>query len=1000
MKPPKKHLLILLISLFYFSFVQNPNLFGQYRFDSWTTDDGLPQNGLREITQTPDGYLWFTTFDGLVRFDGVEFTTFNKGNTKGITNSRFMRITTDKDGSIYASTTDNGTITVYKNGEFSSYTSEQVPGHYIEVIKPDANGDLRFLAVDENQKIETWYYLRDGKFVLDEKVNKTDVKINYKGKSGKTWVVTKNKTIEFDNGKSTVYPFYIERFDSQIEVFEDSEGSLWVSDTKLTRFRNGIIEYPGKHLNFPRRGDFHSFWEEPDGSLWFANGGRTGAGLGLVRFKDGEFSIFGKEKGLSDTNIISVFRDREGIIWLTTNKGLNRLRREVLKTYSTKDGLGDHEIYPIYRDSKEQIWIGTARGLNIYRNGIFEKVNFEHKVKPYSKVAHWRNEVVSIQSLLEDSKGKMWIGVYGGIFIAENGKANMLRSSEGHHVQAILEDRNGNIWAASDKGVLLYKDYELKAVYKVKDGLPNRFITNIYEDSKGELWFGGYGGLSKLRDGKFTNYTSKQGLTGNYVRSIYEDAEGTFWIGTYDEGLSRFKDGKFFNYKKKDGLFSNGVFAIQEDEHGYFWISSNQGIYRVNKQALDDFANGNISKIHSIGYGKEDGMLNNECNGGRQPSSIKDETGKIWFPTQDGVVVVDPNLEIRNSKPPSAIIESATVDRQSIDIKKGLVIEPGKKNLAIKFTGVSLIKSRQINFKYKLEGHDLNWIDAGTQRTAYYSHLPPGKYTFRVKAANSDGIWDTKGAKLAVKLQPFFYQTTWFYLLCIIASVIILVLIWKISVYRLEVREKRLEELVNKKTEQLRIANEELQDQANSDGLTEIGNRRRFEEFLSDEWHRAIRFKTEISLVLIDIDHFKLFNDAYGHLEGDDCLKKVANALNDTINRPTDLVARFGGEEFAIVLGGTDAVGAMTIAKEAFESVVNLKISHADSETSKYLTVSAGVATTFAELGKSENDLIQAADLALYEAKEKGRNQITANDLTKTEYRVPASETQQIDLIG
>jgi len=582
--------------------------------------------------------------------------------------------------------------------------------------------------------------------------------------------------------------------------------------------------------------------------------------------------------------------------------------------------------------------------------------------------------------LWQDANGKMWVGLNGGIYIVQNGKAEMLADSEGHHVFAIREDKNGNVWAATNKGILQFRDYRLNAVYKVKDGLPNEFLTVIFEDSKGKLWFGGLGGLSEFADGKFINYTTREGLAGNYVRSIYEDADGAFWIGTYDEGLSRFKDGRFVNYRAENGLYSNGVFAIEEDARGVFWISSNQGIYRVKRQELNDFADGKIEKINSVGYGAQDGMLSIECNGGRQPASIKNKDGKFWFPTQDGVVVIEPNNETYNTLPPSVVIESATVERESVDIKNGLIIEPGQKNIEINFTGISLIKSEQIKFKYKLEGHDADWIDAGTERTAHYSYLPPGNYRFLVEASNSDGIWSEDGANLSLQLNPFFHQTKAFYLLCAAVGTLCLFLVWQFSVYQLKTRQRKLAKLVDEKTKELKKANDELHHLANSDGLTKIGNRRRFEKFFADEWQRALRSKTEISIVLLDIDHFKLYNDTYGHQTGDDCLRKVAEALAATINRPTDLVARFGGEEFVIILGGTNAEGAINVAEQAMENIKDLEIPHGSSKTCGHLTVSIGVATAFAKIDLTESDLIEAADQALYRAKESGRNQINSFD--------------------
>lgn len=999
MKPPKKFLAILLIIQIYFCFAECRNAFGQYSFDSWTTDNGLPQNGIREIVQTPDGYLWFTTFDGLVRFDGVKFTTYGKGTTKGIINNRFTGMFADKDGTIYASTMEDGTLTIYKSGIFSSYTSDQIPDRYIKLFKYDENGELAVLTDTGEHDSETWYYLRGGKFVFKEKIKKTDIKIDYRGKTGALWKISQYEIVEQRNEVSNIYHHNYEIFDSTIINFEDSGGALWIGGKSLTRLKNGTTETFGEKEGFPTDSDFHSFWEENDGSVWFANGGRTNPGLGLVRYKDGKFTSFGKESGLSDTSIYKVFKDREGTVWIATNKGLNRLRKNIITSYSTENGLRTAEVYPIFRTGKDEIWVGTTKGLSVYRNGHFENVDFVQTGKINSKIDVWRNREMSVQALFEDSNGKMWIGVAGAIYTAENGKVELVESSEGHHTSAFYQDKNGIVWAATSKGILRFNNYKLENFYSVKDGLPNEFMTCIFADSKGRLWFGGFGGLSLFQDGKFINYTTKEGLAGNYVRSIYEDKDATLWIGTYDEGLSRLKDGIFTNYKAENGLYNNGVFAIREDERGYFWISSNRGIYRVSRRELNDFADGKISKITSVGYGKQDGMINNECNGGRQPASITDKDGNFWFPTQDGVAIVNPSIETFNSFAPPVVIESVTVERQNADIIDGLKVEAGLKNIEINFTGISLIKSEQIKFKYKLEGHDTEWIDAGTKRTAYYSYLPPGNYIFRVKAANSDGVWNEEGATLNIELKPFFYQTAWFYLVCIATLALTLLIVWKTSVYQLELNEKRLARLVDEKTEELRKANEELQFLANSDGLTHIGNRRLFEEFLQSEWHRAIRFKTEISLILLDIDHFKLFNDTYGHQNGDDCLKNVSQALRDTIHRPTDLLARFGGEEFAIILGGTDMQGAINIAEQAMENVRNLQIIHESSETCGHLTISIGVATTFVSLGMSEADLIKAADEALYKAKAEGRNRIVSNNLTLNFEGLSELEKESLGLV-
>jgi len=969
---------------------------GQYSFDTWTTDNGLPQNGVRQITQTPDGYLWFTTFDGLVRFDGVRFTTFNKSNTKGIINNRFTGIFADTDGTVYATTMEDGILTIYRNGEFTSLDSDKVPGHYISRIERSAQGQLRMLVEDGDRKGRSWYNFSGSDFEFIEKESPPTEQFSFNGRKGSVWNIAANGVTETRDGSSVFTAIDLSRVNFRVNTFEDAGGSLWLGENKVFNIRDGKVQTFSDAAGLPQNSLYHSFWQEPDGSVWFSSGGASSASIGLVQYKDGQFKLWGKEHGLMASAIQDVFHDREGNTWLATVKGLSRRRKHAIESFSTKDGIGHSEVYPLYRDSKNTIWIGTSRGLSAYRNGKFEVVDLKAVPPEHPTDLVWKNERMSVQALFEDPQGTMWIGLNGGIFLVADGKAKMLLN--GSHVHAIKDDAEGNVWAATNKGLLKFRDRKLIAQYATPEGLPNEFMTTIFRDSKNTMWFGGFGGLSKLENGKFTTYAKADGLAGNYIRTIYEDKEGTLWIGTYDEGMSRFKDGKFASYHEANGLYSSGVFAIEEDEKGNFWISSNRGIYRVKRDELNEFADGKISKINSVGYGKSDGMLTNECNGGRQPASLRDDQGRFWFPTQDGVSIVDPSRDESNPFAPTVAIEEVTVEREPVAAHGTIAIEPGKRDLEIRYTGISLIKSDQVKFQYKLEGHDKEWVDAGTQRTAHYSYLPPGNYKFLVKAANSDGVWAEQPAVLAVELKPFFYQTWTFYALS--AAVIGLTLfgIWRLSVYQLRARERKLARLVEERTAELAKANEDLHRLANSDGLTKIGNRRRFESFLADEWHRAVRFRTEISLVMIDIDHFKQFNDTYGHQAGDECLQKVAEAFADTIKRPTDLVARFGGEEFALVLGGTDSEGAVTIAREALANLRDLEIQHSSSPIGEFLTVSLGIATVLPRMGSSEADLIKAADEALYQAKKNGRDRMQIFDEMKHGPVNPLRSTQ--DMFG
>jgi signal transduction histidine kinase len=332
-------------------------------------------------------------------------------------------------------------------------------------------------------------------------------------------------------------------------------------------------------------------------------------------------------------------------------------------------------------------------------------------------------------------------------------------------VSTILTDHNGDVWVGCARGLFKFNGDRVVAHYTTKEGLPKDDVTVIHEDRNGNLWTGTSGALAQFKDGRFTAYWMADSLATNHIWTIYEDNDGTFWIGTYDDGLSRFRDGRFVTWTKENGLFDNGVFQILEDRRGYFWISCNRGIYRVSRQELNDFAAGRVSRINSVAYGKNDGMLNIECNGGRLPAGIKARDGKFWFPTQAGVAIVDPDAVHTNPHAPPVLIESVTLEHHPVDFRNGVTLEPGQQDLEISYTGLDFIKSDQVKFKYKLEGLNASWIDAGTRRKIDFPYLPPGNYLLRVLAANGDGVWNEVGASVPILVRAPFWERTWFRLL-------------------------------------------------------------------------------------------------------------------------------------------------------------------------------------------------------------------------------------------
>ncbi len=742
----------------------------QYRFDTWSADGGLPQNSVYAILQTRDGYLWFTTLDGLVRYDGVRFKIFDKGNTKGIGTNRFNRLCEDNSGNLWAGTEDGG-LTLYRQGEFRTYTIEDgLPSNWVINIQNEPDGYVLILTTSGGVR---W---KDDRFTAYEPPPGQPSNRNvYIDRAGERWFIERSRLYRVKDGRLITYPVPDLNYTASYGItcmHEDRQGYLWVGadSGEIIKVKDGGVTLYGGKDGLPRSA-IETIYSDRQGSMWF------GTGEGVIRFKDDTFTRFTTADGLSSNFIRAICEDREGSIWIgTADRGLNRLSKRIVTVYSVNEGMAADNIYPILEDRAGRVWIGST-GLTKFENG-----SFTHYTKKDGLPAN------TVQSLYEDSEGRLWVGCIGGVGWFKDGAFVNFTNTLNHvfnNLWDIHEDRQGNLWFATDTGLIKVKD-GVWTIYKTTEPSLHNDVKVIHEDRNGRLWFGTYGGLAVLKDDKLAYFTSKDGLASDRVRAIYEDGDGTLWIGTYDGGLSRFKDGRFTTYTTDQGLYNNGAFQILEDSRGNFWISCNRGIYHVNKQELNDYADGKVAAVTSIAYGKQDGMVNIECNGGRQPAGFKARDGKLWFPTQQGVAVIDPETIPVNSNPPIVVIEDCLLDRARVDYASAVEIAPGKQDLEITYTGLSFIKSELIRFKYRLEGLDPDWIDAGTRRTAYYSRIPPGSYRFVVIAANSDGIWNMEGASVPIYVYPPFWRTWWFMILAAVSVGGVALLIYQGRVSRLE----------------------------------------------------------------------------------------------------------------------------------------------------------------------------------------------------------------------
>ena len=383
-------------------------------------------------------------------------------------------------------------------------------------------------------------------------------------------------------------------------------------------------------------------------------------------------------------------------------------------------------------------------------------------------------------------------------------------------MDVIYRDRGGTLWFGGNTGLYRWRDGRLTR-FTSKDGLAFDHVKAIYQDASGALWIGGYGGVSQWKDGAFHSLTCANGLSSDRVITLQGDERGVIWIGTYDGGLNRLKDGRLTRYTRKDGLYDDMVTQILADSRGFFWIGGGRGIFRVRRAELDAFAEGRRASITSTPFGPTDPRRPFEGNGGFQPAGFRARDGMLWFPTSDGVAVISPTLVPLDETPPPLVIESCLLDRESVDCRGGLRIEPHREVVEIAYTGLSFISPDQMRFRYKLQGLDRDWVEAGPRRTAYYSHLPPGRYTFTVTGVNSDGIWNQTGASLAITVVPPFWRTWWFTGLAgLSVTAIAAGLVWGVWTYRVaqlrrtsELHEAFARQLItSQEAERARIAGE------------------------------------------------------------------------------------------------------------------------------------------------------------------------------------------------
>jgi ligand-binding sensor domain-containing protein len=738
--------------------------------DAWDSDAGLPQNSVQVILQTRDGYFWIGTQEGLVRFDGVRFTVFDSRNTPALKDDWVQTLCETRDGSLWIGTLTG--LSRRREGRFESIgEGTALERALIGSLLETRDGTLWIgssagLAHVRAGKL-TILSVQDG-FPIDR------VRSLYEDPAGRLWFGLPYGLARLADGSLEVRSVKDGFPGTPLAIDGDGQGGLWVGtgrglvhvsgrETRLYGESEGLTTTLARVILHDRRG-----------SVW------VGTGNGLYQFHDGAFTRYSTSSGLTSDRILSIYEDRDGSLWVgTTDGGLNRLKSQRVVNYTRHEGLSDDKIWSVAEDRSGTLWVGTADG-NLDRMKPGQNV--------FENFAHVGSTVLAV---VEDPKGDLWVGTQGaGLVRFHEGQPTRFTTDNGlpgNWVTSLCVDHRGVLWIGTvGNGLARYENGKFRS-YHMTDGLPSEQIFSLYEDHVGDLWIGTFGGGAVRMHGEgFQTFTTKDGLAHDIVISIYQDGEGTHWFATRG-GLSRWRDGKFTTYRQKEGLFHDAVQRVVEDGRGYLWMTSNRGIFRVRQAELAAAATGG-GRLHPVAFNTASGMRSAECNNA-QHGVWRSADGRLWFATLKGLAMADPSRIELNPTPPQVVVEEVFSGGDLLDSRNGVDLAPGHNDLEFRYTAFNYSNPTSVRFRYRLEGIETRWTDAGSRRTAYYTHLPPGSYKFRVIACNEDGVWNEAGASLPIRLDPRFYQTGWFRALAVLAIALAALVVHRLRVRQIEARE-------------------------------------------------------------------------------------------------------------------------------------------------------------------------------------------------------------------
>jgi len=766
-----------------------------YLVDVWDTENNLPSSTVTAIAQTPDGYLWVGTYNGLARFDGARFVTFDPDNTPALSQPRVQGLFLDANGTLWINTFRGG-LTSYRDGVFhnewpdqatfdlhttlasSSSNSVVFVTQFGEVLRrdptetntgwnlltPPTGSRPLFQCVDHDGKL--WFLARDGHIltVADGGFRQLPQDGGLAGKHiytlvadalGRVWAGAENEIGCWDgnrfedmtptNGEVTLQPQLL---------FPVKSGTVWVLDGNRFRKMAGrkwVAEAAAwRGLLGWASGRAMGMHEDREGGLWFNHYGN-----GLFHITpDGRYQRLTTQDNLPGDRVGAWFQGSDGGVWVGVDHGgLARLRDRRFHVIGPAEGLTARTAASVCVDTNGVVWIGTAGG------GLCRWVNGRISRFPVGPSVS-ANFVFSV---FPRAGGGLWLSAGEGEILHQFHDGLVQSATwEVHGVKCILTDQAGRVWMGTKAGIAVWSGND-RHLLLTNDNLTLPAVRALAQTPDGTVWAGADDGmLYRCETNRLQAFSPGDALAEQPIYSLMADASGTIWAGTFRGGLLRFSNRKFARITAKQGLPVDVISQILDDQHGRLWLGTHQGIYCVTKAALNAVADGRTNTLDYMIYGRHDGLPALECSDGYQPACWRGTDGRLWFTTVRGVVWVDPH-QLAAGPPPPVVIEELRVDGEPVALKSGkIIVPPGHKQLDFRFTALNFDAGEKSRFRYRLDGLDTDWVDAETRRTAQYQNLEPRDYQFHVIACNSEGVWNEAGATVQLEVRPFFYQTWWF----------------------------------------------------------------------------------------------------------------------------------------------------------------------------------------------------------------------------------------------